>query len=92
MKTKPLTSDQMLREKLSIFNKQLNSSLYGQDIIMRHSVRHSVRELVIKYIDQFGEEGYTGKFSSFRASFKHLKKQIESDIRRKDGNWMEGSP
>lgn len=71
--TKPLTSDQMLREELSAFNKHLNSYLDQPDKILRQNVK----ELIRKYVDQFGEDGYTGRFSSFKASFRHLQKQIK---------------
>lgn len=86
--TKPLTSYPMLREDLSEFNKRLHLYLDDPD----KTLRHSVKEVARKYVDQFGDDGDTGSklklgFSSFRTSFKQLQKQVQ--VGR--GNILSGS-
>ncbi|KAF8797571.1 hypothetical protein BYT27DRAFT_7152523 [Phlegmacium glaucopus] len=80
--TKPLPSDQMLRDELCEFNKKLYHvyrNQGGSDI--RFS--HKLQELVKKYVDQFGEAGYTGsRFLIFGTSFRCLARQIEADTEK----------
>jgi hypothetical protein len=82
--TKPLTSDQMLREDLSAFNKRLNVYLDDPD----KTLRYDVREVARKYVGQFGEDGYTGRrgFSSFRTSFKQLENNLKLEVQAGRGN------
>lgn len=84
MTTKPLTSDQMLRDELTMFNKKLNDHLQSSD----EKFRCKVKKLAKQYVEQFGGDGYTGRFSNFKNTLKCLAAKVESD-RRKDGGLTE---
>jgi len=73
-RTRPLTSDQMLREELSTFNKKLQYYLNKPD--ETENFKDDVKKLVKKYVDGFGRDGYTGRFSSFKTSFTCLARQV----------------
>lgn len=76
MTTKPLTTDKMLRDELVNFNKKLDAHLNDK------ASKYNVKELVQKYVDQFGENGYTGsRFVKFKTSFAHLAEEVQREGR-----------
>lgn len=76
MTTKPLTSDKMLRDELVNFNKRLNAHLNDK------ASKYNVKELVQKYVDQFGENGYTAsRFANFKTSFARLAEEVQRERR-----------
>ena len=81
MTTKPLPSDQMLRDEFSEFNKKLlgcHLNAQGTD----KTFSQNVEKLITTYIDQFGEDGYKGKASK-TSSFKNSLGRLASVIRRR---------
>lgn len=74
-RTKHLTSDQMLREELSAFNKKLLND-YLNKSEGTEKFKDDVKKLVKKYIEKFGKDGYTGRFQSFKTSFTFLAREV----------------
>ena len=66
----------MLRDELVNFNKKLDAHLNDK------ASKYNVKELVQKYVDQFGENGYTGsRFVKFKTSFAHLAEEVQREGR-----------